>query len=114
VTEAISKNPPSAPGVILVAEDDVMLRNLVRTILQKNGYTVLVAADGAEALYLSQNHAGGIDLLLTDVQMPRVGGIAAFQQMRGQRPGIKVLLVFGRYTQPGRASGVGAVSREAV
>jgi DNA-binding response OmpR family regulator len=83
------------PSVILVAEDDVWLRNFLRTLLQKDGYDVLVAADGNEALELSRAHEGTINLLLTDVEMPQMDGVSAYRQISTERPSIKVLFMSG-------------------
>ncbi len=57
--------------VTLVAYTDVMIRNLLTTMLQDEGYSVLSAADGQEALELSRLYPGEIDLLVTDVEMTR-------------------------------------------
>src|ERR1700722_1938949 len=56
--------------VILIAEDEVMVRNLVRHILTAEGHEILAAADGYEALELSRQYDGTIDMLITDVKMP--------------------------------------------
>src|SRR5262249_26184285 len=82
--------------IILVAEDDVLIRNTVRQLLQADGHEVLVATNGHEALELSRDYHGVIDLLLTDVQMPRMGGPALVKQIIKERPGIKVLVMAGR------------------
>jgi two-component system, cell cycle sensor histidine kinase and response regulator CckA len=81
------------PKVILVVDDEVMLRNMIRTLLSKKGYAVLIAADGNEALEVSQAHEGWIDLVLTDVEIPQLGGIEAYQRIRHERPAIKVLFM---------------------
>ena len=87
------------PKVILVVDDEVMLRNMIRTLLSKKGYEVLIAADGNEALEVSQARDGWIDLLLTDVEMPQLGGIEAYQQIRHERPALKVLFMSGASSQ---------------
>ena len=81
--------------IILVAEDDVIVRNVVRLLLQVDGHEVLVAVDGYEALELSRCYQGTIDLLLTDVRMPRVNGIELVEQILMERPRIKILLMSG-------------------
>ena len=81
--------------IILVAEDDVIVRNTVRVLLQKEGHDVLVAADGYEALELSRDYTGSIDLLLTDMRMPRMGGAALVEQIRKERPEIRILVMAG-------------------
>lgn len=66
--------------VILVADDEAAIRNSVRTILNDEGYEILMAADGNEALRLSHAHEGIIDL--PDVEMPHVDGVTACRQSR--------------------------------
>ncbi len=87
---------PQTPGVILVAEDEVIVRNVVCLLLQREGYQVLSAADGKEALELARQYQGTIDLLLSDIKMPRMDGISLAEQVIGERPGIRVLLMSGK------------------
>jgi CheY-like chemotaxis protein len=82
--------------IILVAEDDVIVRNTARLLLEGEGHVVLVATDGYEALELSRDYNGAIDLLLTDVKMPRMGGLALVEQIRKERPGIRILVMAGK------------------
>jgi len=73
-----------------------MIRSLCTRVLYENGYKVLEAANGEEALRLAQNHpAGMIDLLLTDVVMPQMGGIELTSRLGESRPDIKILLTSG-------------------
>lgn len=81
--------------VILVADDEAVVRNLVNAILTHAGYNVLMAADGAEALRLSRAHAGTIHLLLTDIYMPFLAGPEVAQTILEERPGVCVLLMTG-------------------
>ena len=87
---------PQAPRVVLVAEDEVVVRNIVCFLLNHEGYQVLSAADGAEALALAREYQGTIDLLLTDITMPRMNGVVLAAQMISERPGIRVLLMSGK------------------
>ncbi|MEA2085363.1 MAG: ATP-binding protein [Thermodesulfobacteriota bacterium] len=80
---------------ILLAEDDIGVRNLSQIILEKAGYTVLTAVDGEEALSVFKNHADEIDLALLDVIMPKLGGRAVFNHIREQRPDIRILFCSG-------------------
>ncbi len=86
---------PARQKTILLVEDEEMLRNLSRIVLRKHGYTVLEAANGAEALAICQNHEGPIDLLVTDVVMPILGGRELADQVAQLRPDTKVLYVSG-------------------
>src|SRR5438477_7659715 len=87
---------PQAPSVILVAEDEVIVRNIVCLMLQREGYQVLSAADGKEALELARQYQGTIDLLLSDINMPRMDGISLAEHIIQERPGIRVLLMSGK------------------
>ena len=80
---------------VLLAEDEKVVRKFVRSILEKNGYTVLEAHHGSEALRVALQHPGPIDLLLTDMVMPLMGGKLLAEKMIGLRPGIKVLYMSG-------------------
>lgn len=80
---------------ILLAEDDESVRSLSQDILARAGYKVLTAANGAEALKLSQEHGNDIHLLITDVVMPEMSGRQLAEKLLELRPGIKVLYVSG-------------------
>jgi two-component system, cell cycle sensor histidine kinase and response regulator CckA len=81
--------------VILLAEDEAVVRNLVRLTLSKEGYAVLTANDGQEALELCEKFRDPIHLLLTDVQMPRMNGWELAQRIREQRPEMKIVIMSG-------------------
>jgi PAS domain S-box-containing protein len=80
---------------LLLAEDDDSVRELVRNVLRENGYKVLEASRGEEALELSELFAGKIDLLVTDVVMPQMNGRELARQLLNQRPQTKVLYISG-------------------
>lgn len=82
-------------GTILVVEDDPAVRGLMVATLEDCGYHVLAAADGVEAIELSQRERRGIDLLVTDVVMPGMGGGTVAERLVALRPQIKVLFVSG-------------------
>ncbi len=82
-------------SVILVADDEALVRNLVTLLLQHEGYFVLSAADGHEGLELSRKYHGVIDLLITDVEMPRMNGTDLCGHLMQERPGIKVMVMSG-------------------
>ena len=81
--------------VILVVEDEEGVRELVRDLLEMNGYTVLLANNGKDALQVCQKHAGAINLLVTDVVMPEMGGPELVERMKIQHPETKVLFTSG-------------------
>ncbi len=80
---------------VLLAEDEALVRDLARRVLERSGYTVLTAVDGEEALALFQENSGRIDGLLLDVMMPRLGGRAVYDRIRETRPDIPALFASG-------------------
>jgi len=87
---------PNGKETILLAEDEPLVRSTCTRVLHNNGYKVLEAANGEEALRIVQNHSEGtIDLLLTDVVMPQMGGIELARRLGESRPDIKILLTSG-------------------
>jgi signal transduction histidine kinase len=84
-----------ATETVLLVEDDEAVRKLTRHLLVARGYTVLEADNGMSALRVADGHPGVIDLLLTDVIMPRLGGPQLFARLVAQRPGLKVVYMSG-------------------
>jgi CheY-like chemotaxis protein len=80
---------------VLVVEDEPMVRAISVESLEMLGYRVLQASNGEEALEVARAHAGTIDLVVSDVVMPVMGGPALVQRLRIERPNIKVLFVSG-------------------
>jgi CheY-like chemotaxis protein len=101
----IESSEPSATGpsaeevvggqTILLVEDEKALRSLSRRILNEAGYRVLEACDGAQALRVAADEVGEIDLVLTDVEMPTLGGRGMVAELNELSPGIKVLFMSG-------------------
>jgi CheY-like chemotaxis protein len=85
---------PGGPTVLLV-EDDLGVRDLLSRILNSNGFNVLVATSGVEALVVADQAAGPIHLLVTDVVMPRLSGRQLAEHLLAQRPGLRVLFLSG-------------------
>ena len=86
---------PRGDETILLVEDEAAVRNLAQQILQGCGYEVLTAANGPEALLAAQTHSGAIDLLVTDVVMPQMGGREVADRLTRMRPGLRVLYMSG-------------------
>src|SRR5579862_5727402 len=78
---------------ILPAEDAAPLRNLLQTIFENAGFTLLIAEDGQEAAHLAHGHEGIIDLLVSNVQMPNMTGPDLARSLRLARPELRVMLV---------------------
>jgi PAS domain S-box-containing protein len=90
-------------GTILAVEDDTGLRSLIEEVLSSAGYSVFVAPDGASALRISDEYAGRIQLLLTDVILPKMSGTEIASRLTGLRPEMKVLFMSG-YTKNAMAA----------
>jgi CheY-like chemotaxis protein len=99
------------PETILVVEDEAEVRQILVQALSGLGYRVYEAADGLDALSLLRSADGGIDLVLTDVVMPRMGGMELCQAARAITPGIRFLFSSG-YTED--TVHVGFVKKEGV
>jgi len=87
---------PGGKEIILVVEDDPLVRNLTHATLSRYGYEVLEAGNGREALQIWDREAGRIDLLLTDMVMP--GGLSGRQlaaRLRETKPTLKVIYMSG-------------------
>ncbi len=91
------REEPSLRGTetVLVAEDDPAVRQLAVRALRRFGYQVLTAIDGAHALDVARAHPERIDLLLTDVLMPRMGGPELAQRLKRERPTLAVVFMSG-------------------
>jgi two-component system cell cycle sensor histidine kinase/response regulator CckA len=89
---------PPGDETILLVEDDAGVRDLAKQILQAQGYTLLEATYGEQALQLAAAYNGPIHLLLTDVVMPGISGKALAQQLLRGRPEARVLYMSG-YTE---------------
>ncbi len=98
--EALRTSPLFGEETILLVEDEDVVRELVREILEANGYSVLEAAQGEEAIAICRGYDGPIDVLLTDVVMPRMGGRELAERVGNERPRTRILFMSG-YTQVG-------------
>jgi len=95
---APSSHRPELPignETVLLAEDEPGVRAVAKELLQLQGYRVLEASNGVDALELEARHPGPIHLLLTDVVMPRMGGRELAERFTTRRPGARLLFVSG-------------------
>ncbi len=87
--------PVRGTETVLLAEDDASVRRLIKEVLEKNGYTVVEAADGEDAVMVFREKGEKIDILLLDVMMPKKNGIAAYEEIIKMDPEIKTLFMSG-------------------
>jgi PAS domain S-box-containing protein len=105
VLEPVTKALPSGSGSVLLVEDEKDVRRLTATILENHGYRVLTAGDGEEALRMFERCEYRIDLLISDVVMPRMRGPELAAHLRRRQPEMRVLFISG-YTDPSITSQV--------
>lgn len=86
---------PSGSETVLLVEDEAAVRGLLRRFMDGKGYRVLEAADGEEALSVVESEAGRIDLLLTDLVMPGMGGFELAHRLEAKLPEVKILFMSG-------------------
>jgi signal transduction histidine kinase/ActR/RegA family two-component response regulator len=97
-TDAATAPPESAPRgseTLLVVEDEEAVRQLMAVILRSQGYHVLLARSGEEGIELARRVDGAIDLVVTDVVMPGIGGREMVEGLRRHRPGLRALFLSG-------------------
>ena len=91
----VSRRLPTGTETILVVEDEVSVRDLAIRTLRGQGYTILEAGNGEEALHVAYEYPEKIDLLFTDVVMPQMGGKVLAKRLKAVRPDIKILFTSG-------------------
>ena len=99
---------------ILIADDEDSMRMLVARAIAMDGHDTMTAADGAEALDILTREQGRFDLLLTDIQMPVMDGIALALATARDFPDLKILLMTGYADQRERASGLDALIHDVI
>jgi len=103
----VASSPPLfGSETILLVEDEKGIRELAGKFLTHNGYTVLAAGNGADALDLARHHSGQVDLLVTDMVMPKLDGRELVRLLTQSLPHVKVLLISGYSHQNGRDTGL--------
>lgn len=96
--------PPGGTETILVVEDEQVVRELLRRILEKRGYRVVEGRNGVEALAVWEEHAGEIKMLISDLVMPEMGGRDLVDRLRASNPELPILLVSGYPYDPSERS----------
>jgi CheY-like chemotaxis protein len=99
---------------ILIAEDDDAIRNLVQRALGEDGHELTVTADGADALDVLQQSNGAFDLLLADVMMPVMDGVALALAAARAHPDVAIMLMTGYADQRERAHGLDALVHDVI
>jgi CheY-like chemotaxis protein len=94
-SEAVATGAVRGNETILLVEDEPQVRSLTRSMLARQGYRILDAASGADALELASEIETPIDLLLTDIVMPQMSGLELAKKIDAVRPGMKVLFMSG-------------------
>lgn len=93
-------------ATILLVEDEEPVLQVVRNLLVLNRYLVIEARDGFQALAICKGYSDAIDLMITDVIMPQMNGIALGKQARALRPAMKILFMSGHPTEDLRKHGL--------
>lgn len=108
-------SPSEIPGghgeLILVVDDDAPIRDTLTNILERNGYSVLSCVDGMEAIILFNAHPRAISLVVTDVDMPRLGGVGLAGALLQIRPDIRLLAISGLSSGEGSSPDAAAIQK---
>jgi CheY-like chemotaxis protein len=99
---------------ILIAEDEEALRSFIARALKQDGHTVTTANDGAEALDVLTRERGAFELLLTDIRMPVMDGIALALAVARDHPAVTIMLMTGFADQRERAHGLDALIHDVI
>ena len=99
---------------VLIADDEDSMRTLVARAIAMDGHETVTAQDGAEALEILTREAGAFDLLLTDIQMPIMDGIALALSAARDFPRLTILLMTGFADQRERASNLNAIAHDVI
>ncbi len=99
---------------VLIVDDENSMRMLVARAIAMDGHEIVTAADGAEALEILGGEQGAFDLLLTDIQMPVMDGIALALTAARDFPDLTIVLMTGFADQRERASGLNAIAHDVI
>jgi CheY-like chemotaxis protein len=100
---AADGDAPGTLATVLLVEDEAPVRATARRMLERHGYRVLEARHGADALLLWREHAAAVDVAVTDLRMPELGGRDLVTRLRAERPGLPVVFMSGYADQVERA-----------
>ncbi|HEU5303066.1 MAG TPA: PAS domain S-box protein, partial [Gemmatimonadales bacterium] len=100
VTTSDWRTPPGGKETLLLVEDEAPIRDSVKRLLEWHGYTVIEARNGVDALTIYENSQTGIDLVLTDLVMPEMGGSELVERIRAHNPEVRVLFMSGYADRP--------------
>jgi CheY-like chemotaxis protein len=98
--------PKSGRGTVLLVEDEVTVRRVIKRVLETSGYDVIEAVDGQSALQVIEPNLHRLSLLLTDVVMPGLSGLELAEKLLAQRPDLKVIYMTGYLSELERRGGL--------
>ena len=93
--DKLTTNVPGGKENILLVEDEEMLRSLITSLLESKGYTVLTANDGSDGERLFKNYFKEIDLVISDLGLPKFGGDELFRRMKSLNPEVRMIITSG-------------------
>ncbi len=93
--EPVERDKDGRSGTILLVEDSDVVRDVIVRMLEEDGFTVLPASCGEDALSVSRREDVSIDLLLTDIVMPEMSGVELADRLERERPGVRILFMTG-------------------
>jgi two-component system, cell cycle sensor histidine kinase and response regulator CckA len=93
--EQVAEQISGGNETLLLVEDETLLLDMVQILLESNGYTVLIAKDGEEAVQVYQQHVNEIALVISDMGLPKLTGVSEFEKMKGINPNVKVIFASG-------------------
>ena len=94
-----SNQRATSRGTILVVEDEQLMLRLLKRTFSQQGYEVLTAADGEEAIEVYRSHKEEIDVVLLDIGLPKISGANVFLKMKEEKPDVRVVIASG-YLEP--------------
>jgi signal transduction histidine kinase/ActR/RegA family two-component response regulator len=95
VAAAAAEHPIRGEGTVLVVDDERAIRSLIRRVLERRGFSIVTANDGAEALQIFRKQSDSIVLVVLDLTMPRMGGRETLERLRAIRPDVSTILTSG-------------------